>query len=223
MNGLSSQTIQVEQIMSLLFGVIVLTIGISWWVQDRPLLKAKLLLRPFDVIHKGQWYRLISHGFIHADFTHLAFNMFVLWQFGSSVEYQMQQAWSGSSLIASLEPSFLVLYFGGMLAAGLPSLWKQRDNPNYASLGASGGVSAVMMAYILLFPTNKLLLFFVIPMPAFVAGILFFAYERYMNKRGATGIAHDAHLMGAIFGVVYVLLLDADTLPRMIRAFSLLF
>ena len=209
--------------MSLLFGVIVLTIGISWWVQDRPHLKAKLLLRPFDVIHKGQWYRLISHGFIHADFTHLAFNMFVLWQFGSSVEYQMQQAWSGSSLIASLEPSFLVLYFGGMLAAGLPSLWKQRDNPNYASLGASGGVSAVMMAYILLFPTNKLLLFFVIPMPAFVAGILFFAYERYMNKRGATGIAHDAHLMGAIFGVVYVLLLDADTLPRMIRAFSLLF
>jgi membrane associated rhomboid family serine protease len=222
-NGLSSQTIQVEQIMSLLFGVIVLTIGISWWVQDRPLLKAKLLLRPFDVIHKGQWYRLISHGFIHADFTHLAFNMFVLWQFGSSVEYQMQQAWSGSSLIANLEPSFLFLYFGGMLAAGLPSLWKQRDNPNYASLGASGGVSAVMMAYILLFPTNKLLLFFVIPMPAFVAGILFFAYERYMNKRGATGIAHDAHLMGAIFGVVYVLLLDADTLPRMIRAFSLLF
>ena len=209
--------------MSLLFGVIVLTIGISWWVQDRPHLKAKLLLRPFDVIQKGQWYRLISHGFIHADFTHLAFNMFVLWQFGSSVEYQMQQAWSGSSLIASLEPSFLVLYFGGMLAAGLPSLWKQRDNPNYASLGASGGVSAVMMAYILLFPTNKLLLFFVIPMPAFVAGILFFAYERYMNKRGATGIAHDAHLMGAIFGVVYVLLLDSDTLPRMIRAFSLLF
>lgn len=209
--------------MSLLFGVIALTIGISWWVQDRPLLKAKLLLRPFDVIHKGQWYRLISHGFIHADFTHLAFNMFVLWQFGSSVEYQMQQAWSGSSLIASLEPSFFVLYFGGMLAAGLPSLWKQRDNPNYASLGASGGVSAVMMAYILLFPTNKLLLFFVIPMPAFVAGILFFAYERYMNKRGATGIAHDAHLMGAIFGVVYVLLLDADTLPRMTRAFSLLF
>ena len=209
--------------MSLLFGVIVLTIGISWWVQDRPLLKAKLLLRPFDVIHKGQWYRLISHGFIHADFTHLAFNMFVLWQFGSSVEYQMQQAWSGSSLIANLEPSFFFLYFGGMLAAGLPSFWKQRDNPNYASLGASGGVSAVMMAYILLFPTNKLLLFFVIPMPAFVAGILFFAYERYMNKRGATGIAHDAHLMGAIFGVVYVLLLDADTLPRMIRAFSLLF
>ena len=209
--------------MSLLFGVIVLTIGISWWVQDRPHLKAKLLLRPFDVIHKGQLYRLISHGFIHADFTHLAFNMFVLWQFGSSVEYQMQQAWSGSSLIASLEPSFLVLYFGGMLAAGLPSLWKQRDNPNYASLGASGGVSAVMMAYILLFPTNKLLLFFVIPMPAFVAGILFFAYERYMNKRGATGIAHDAHLMGAIFGVVFIFLLDIDTIPRMLAAFSLLF
>ncbi len=209
--------------MSLLFGVIALTIGISWWVQDRPFLKAKLLLRPFDVIHKGQWYRLISHGFIHADFTHLAFNMFVLWQFGSSVEYQMQQAWSGSSLIASLEPSFLVLYFGGMLAAGLPSLWKQRDNKNYASLGASGGVSAVMMAYILLFPTNKLLLFFVIPMPAFVAGILFFAYERYMNKRGATGIAHDAHLMGAIFGVVFIFLLDIDTIPRMLAAFSLLF
>lgn len=209
--------------MSLLFGIIVLTIGVSWWVQDRPLLKSKLLLRPYNVVHTGQWYRLISHGFIHADFTHLAFNMFVLWQFGSAVESKMQQSWSNTSVFDSFEPSFLVLYFGGMLAAGLPSLWKQRDNPNYASLGASGGVSAVMMAYILLFPTNKLLLFFVIPMPAFVAGILFFAYERYMNKKGTTGIAHDAHLMGAIFGVIYLLLLDADTLPRMLRAFSLLF
>jgi membrane associated rhomboid family serine protease len=209
--------------MSLLFGIIALTVGISWYVQDRPQLKEKLLLRPYAVLRKGQVYRMISHGFIHADFTHLAFNMFVLWQFGSIIEYQMEQAWSATPWIEAIHPSFFVLYFGGMLAAALPSLYKEGNNPHYASLGASGGVSAVMMAYILLFPTHKLLLFFVIPMPAFVAGILFFAYERYMNRKGGTGIAHDAHLMGAIFGVVYILLLDDSTMARLTQAFMILF
>ncbi len=215
-------TTLVDQRMSALFILIGLTIGVSWFVQDKPMIKEKLLLRPYKVLKNGQLYRVLSHGFIHADFTHLAFNMFVLWQFGSLVELYLQQN-TGNLLLGIVPPSFITLYLGGVVAAAIPSLMKQGDNPNYASLGASGGVSAVMMSYILLFPTQKLLLFFVIPMPAFVAGILFFAYERYMNKKGGTGIAHDAHLMGAIFGAVYILVLDSTTIPRLIQSFQILF
>lgn len=209
--------------MNILGGIIALTVGVSWYAQDRLKIKESLLLRPYNVLQKGQAYRLITHGFVHGDFTHLAFNMFVLWQFGSIVEYRMQQEWSGVAWLEGFQPSFFVLYFGGVLAASLPALYKEGRNPQYASLGASGGVSAVMMAYILLFPTHKLLLFFVIPMPAFIAGILFFAYERFMNKKGGTGIAHDAHLVGALYGIVYVLLLDRSTLSRLLEAFSILF
>ena len=201
--------------------VIFLTIAVSWYTQDKPIMKDRLILRPYLVVEQGQLYRLISHAFVHADFTHLGFNMFVLWQFGSLIEVMLEQdqltGWFNMSA-----PSFLMLYAGGVLAGAVPAIAKHSKNMGYASLGASGGVSAVMMAYILLFPTHKLLLFFVIPMPAFVAGILFFAYERFMNQKGGTGIAHDAHLMGATFGGLFVLLFDQSTIPRLVEAFGLL-
>jgi membrane associated rhomboid family serine protease len=207
--------------MTVLLFILSLTIGISWFVQDKPEIKNKLILRPYLVWKKGQVYRLLTHGFVHADFTHLAFNMFVLWQFGSLVEYQFQEG-QFSSWFPIGQPSFLTLYIGGVIAAAAPAVAKHLNNSNYASLGASGGVSAVMMAYILLFPTQKLFLFFVIPMPAFVAGILFFAYEHYMKKKGGTGIAHDAHLMGAIFGCLFILIHDLETIPRLAGAFELI-
>jgi membrane associated rhomboid family serine protease len=80
-----------------------------------------------------------------------------------------------------------------------------------------------MMAYILYFPTAKLLLFFVIPMPAFVAGALFFAYESYMNKQGGSRIAHDAHLYGALYGVFFTFAADSGTFGRRVGAFTSIF
>lgn len=207
--------------MTVLFFILVLTIGISWFVQKKPEVKSKLILRPYLVWKNGQIYRLLTHGFVHADFTHLAFNMFVLWQFGSLVEYQFQEGQFSTWLIVG-RPSFLTLYLGGVIAAAAPAVAKHFNNPSYASLGASGGVSAVMMAYILLFPTQKLFLFFVIPMPAFVAGILFFAYENYMKRKGGSGIAHDAHLMGAIYGCLFILIHDLATIPRLAGALGLI-
>ena len=174
--------------------IIFLTFAVSWWVMQSPERKEKWLLRPYMVTHHGEWYRILSHALIHADMTHLLLNLFVLWQFGGTVERTVQTTQFQGILSIPSDWIFPVIYFGGVLAASIPSLLKHQNNPGYASLGASGAVSAVLMAFILLYPTNKLLLFFVIPMPAFVAGILFFAYERYMNKKGGTGIAHDAHL-----------------------------
>jgi membrane associated rhomboid family serine protease len=203
--------------------IIFLTFAVSWWVMQSPARKEKWLLRPYLVMHDGEWYRVLSHAFIHADMTHLLLNLFVLWQFGGTVEQTVQNNQFQGIFTIPSDWIFPVIYFGGVLAASIPSLLKHQNNPGYASLGASGAVSAVLMAYILLYPTSKLLLFFVIPMPAFVAGILFFAYERTMNKKGGTGIAHDAHLYGALWGVGCVLLLDSSTVSRLISACQILF
>lgn len=100
-------------------------------------------------------------------------------------------------------PAFGLLYLGGIAFAAIPGMLKHHNNHNYRSLGASGAVSAVLIAYILHFPTAQLLLFFVIPMPAFLAGILFFIYEHQMNKRSLGNIAHDAHLWGGIYGLLF--------------------
>lgn len=198
-------------------------VGVTLWAsfkgfKDRAF-RSNWLLVPYKVHYDRQGYRLLTHGFIHADTTHLFLNMFVLWQFGGGVEDalrygELDSAWLG----LSGQWTFAVLYFGGMLAAGLPALSKHKDNPNYASLGASGAVSAVLMAYILLYPTHQLLLFFVIPMPAVVAGVLFFVYESHMNRKGRTGIAHDAHLVGAAFGAGLMLAYEPELLADAFEA-----
>ena len=91
---------------------------------------------------------------------------------------------------------------------------RHHDNPNYRSLGASGAVSAVLIAYILHFPTTELLLFFLIPIPAFVAGILFFVYEHKMDQRGSSRIAHDAHLWGGIYGLLFTGFTAPEAFPK---------
>ncbi len=172
----------------------------------------KWMMNPYRVVHYREYSRLVTHGFVHADYVHLFFNMFVFYQFGEMVELVFTSP-SAFRQVTGNAPFwgettgniyFAVLYFGAILAGALPSLRKHRDNPNYNSLGASGAVLAILIVFILMFPMAQLALFFVIPMPAFVAGILFFVYEGYMNKRGRTGIAHDAHLYGALFGLLFI-------------------
>ena len=168
------------------------------------------MLVPYNVNHFKEYYRIVSHGFIHADGTHLFFNMFVLWEFGTTVE-------------AEMGGSFPVLYFGALLTATIPALTKHKDNTNYRSLGASGAVSAVLMAFIVAHPTQPLLLFFIIPMPAIFAGVLFFLYERHMQKNGGSGIAHDAHIYGALFGLLFSIVKDPSSIDRMVSAIIQLF
>ncbi|MDA7749975.1 rhomboid family intramembrane serine protease [bacterium] len=203
--------------------ILITTAAISWWCLQDALRKDQLMLKPFAVKHQQQWYRVLTHGFIHADSTHLFFNLFVLWQFGSSVETYLDTATAEPAIPIPGQYTFLMLYFGGLFTASLPAMYKHMNNPGYASLGASGAVSAVMMAYILYFPTAKLLLFFIVPMPAFVAGILFFFYESYMNRRGGTRIAHDAHLWGALFGVAFALAADGSALSRLFQSVTAIF
>ena len=117
--------------------------------------------------------------------------------------------WWGSHLGQNL---FLMMYLGAIFVASVPALIKHRNNPGYNSLGASGAVSAVVLIFVLLFPTSTLYLFFAIPIPAFLAGILFFVYESYINKRGGTGVAHDAHLFGALYGLLFMALIAPSSI-----------
>ncbi|HIK67052.1 MAG TPA: rhomboid family intramembrane serine protease [Flavobacteriales bacterium] len=190
--------------------ILAVTVGASLFAMKKPQILDKLMLVPYNVNHFKEYYRIVSHGFIHADGTHLFFNMFVLWEFGKTVE-------------AEMGASFPVLYFGALLTAAIPALTKHKDNVNYRSLGASGAVSAVLMAFIVAHPTHTLLLFFIIPMPAIFAGVLFFLYERHMQKNGGTGIAHDAHIYGALFGLLFSVVKDPSSIGRMLSAIIQLF
>ena len=176
----------------------------------RPEVLRKMMLSPYQVMHNNAYYRILTHGFVHADGMHLAINLFVLWEFGSVVEMQFGE-------------EFPFLYFGAIIAASIPAIVKHKNNINYNSLGASGAVSAVLMAFIVAHPSHTLLLFFVIPIPAILAGLLFFIFERSMQKRGGTGIAHDAHIYGAGFGLIYALIKDPNGLSNMFSALTGLF
>ena len=192
--------------------ILIATVFVSYLAFDRPPLKEMLVFYPYQIKVKNEWHRILTHAFIHADYTHLVLNAFVLWQFGTRLEGLMEQI-SGPS-------SFALLYFGGAVFAAIPGMLRHHDHPHYKSLGASGAVSAVLIAYILYFPTSKLLLFLLVPLPAFVIGILFFVYEHQMDKRSQGNIAHDAHLWGGLFGLIFTILINPKVIPMFLQSIS---
>ena len=186
--------------------------------------KRKLLFNPYLVKEHNEWYRAFSHAFIHSDYMHLFFNLFVFhWAgtqleilFTNPIEWQITFPDYPFWGVMKGRLYFITLYIGGFLFATLPAMRKHSGNPGYNSLGASGAVSAVLLGFIMLKPLAELHFIFLpmIPLPAFVMGILFFAYEKYMDKRGGTGIAHDAHIGGAVFGVLFLALINFKFILR---------
>lgn len=177
---------------------------------DRPLLE-RLVLWPPAIQRQKQWWRLASYGLVHADGTHLLFNMLTLFFFGRVME-QFFSAQLGSF-------GFALFYIGGLVISILPSYLKNRANPNYRSLGASGAVSAVLFAYVLLAPWSQILVL-VIPMPAIVYALLYTGYSVYMDRRGQGNINHSAHLWGAAYGVLFTLLVNPRVLPYFLNALA---
>jgi len=180
----------------------------AWNHQDK---YQKWMLNPYAVVHRQQYYRLITSGFIHNGWIHLLFNMITLYFFGDVIEQIFRNYYGGSGIFY-----FLLLYFLGMIIADIPSLIKYRNNPNYNSLGASGAVSAVVFASILFNPTAKICVFLpIFCLPGFIFGILFLIYSYYQGKRMADNINHDAHLYGAVFGIIFSVIIE----PRVIVSF----
>ena len=161
----------------------------------------KLILSPYLVVHKKQWYRVITHAFIHANWMHLLFNLIALWSFGMAVVQYFSFVTSYPKLC------FYLLYFIGIIVASVADLVKQKDNFSYLSLGASGGVSAVIFSAIFFNPWSTVLIFF-IPCPGIVFGVLYLWYSSYMSKKSGDNINHGAHFYGAVFGFLYPLMIN---------------
>jgi len=170
----------------------------------------KLDFQPYMIVRNRQWYRFISHAFIHADWGHLAINMFVLYQFGKTVEVAFESLFGSIWMLY-----FAMLYVGGILFSSLPGYARNRGNHNYHGVGASGAVSAIVYAFILIQPTAQLgLLFIPFRLPAWLFGLLYLALEYYLDKNSNSHIAHSAHYYGAVFGVVFTFLLEPELLFR---------
>jgi membrane associated rhomboid family serine protease len=204
--------------------IIAITSLVSWRAFENHDLFHKLKNNPFTVKHSKEYYRIFSHALIHGDWMHLFFNMFVIYGFGSQIE----MVFTNSAVFNLLFPNipfwgnalgilyFLILYIMGIAVATLPSLQKHGDDFGYNSVGASGGVSAIMMAYMIMFPLSEVAFFF-IPMPGYIAVPVFFLLEYVMGKSRKTNIAHDAHIWGALFGIAFIFALNVDFLTNFIR------
>jgi membrane associated rhomboid family serine protease len=165
-------------------------------LMSSPRIIERNLLRPYYLAREKRYDTLITKGFVHADMTHLFFNMLTLFFFGPYLEGTIGT------------PKFVALYFLGLLVASLGTYIRRRRDPRYASLGASGAINAVLFAFIVYYPLVNIYLFFVLPVPAFLYAFLFLAYSFWAAKHGRDDVNHDAHFDGALFGLVFVLVTE---------------
>jgi membrane associated rhomboid family serine protease len=188
--------------------IIVVTVLVSWRAfNDRTLLE-RLILWPPAVERRKQYDRLLGYGFVHADWMHLLFNMITLYSFGAAVERIFTQ-WIGVM-------GFVLFYLSAIVISILPTYIAHRRDTNYRSLGASGGVSAVLFAFILFDPWSTLIIFPIpVPIPAFIFAFLYVGYSIWMDHRGRDNVNHSAHLWGAAYGVLFTLLME----PRVFTHF----
>lgn len=181
------------------------TLIVSYFAFNNTALLHKLIMYPYGMKAPKEYYRLLTSGFIHADWNHLIFNMFTLYFFGAIVEHVLQGITGAIAGIAL----YIFLYLSSIVVSSLPALIKQKNNSYYRSLGASGGVSAILFFSIYYFPWSKIsILFIPIGIPAILFAILYTLYSYYMSKKGMDNIGHDAHLGGGLYGFLFAFLID---------------
>ncbi|MDD2196549.1 MAG: rhomboid family intramembrane serine protease [Bacteroidales bacterium] len=194
--------------------IIIITAIVSIMSLNNRALMDKLQFNPYNTYHKKQWYRLITHAFVHADYMHLFINMLVFLSFGIAVEKMFGEL-KLIGIISNPTFHFVTLYLGGTIIASLTTLKKHKDNYYYNSVGASGAVSAIVFTSIFFQPLSNLYLMGIIPIPAIVFGVVYLVYSNYMSRKSTDNINHDAHFIGAVFGFIYPLLID----PKLFKIF----
>jgi membrane associated rhomboid family serine protease len=167
----------------------------------------RLQFNAYQVYHRRQFYRLLTHGFLHAGWMHLIVNMLVLYFFGPYVENYLRSI-LGPGLQLWYRMVYLLFYCTAIVAASLVSLFRHKDDVWYNAVGASGAVSAVTFFFIFFNPWEKIYFYGILPIPGIIMGVLYLGYSHYMSKRDADNINHDAHLTGALFGFLFPLLID---------------
>ena len=187
---------------TLTISIILLTSLISFTAFSNQKVLDDLIFYPPAITNRNQWYRFITSGLIHADIMHLVFNMYSFYLFGDLVEKTFVQIFGESGKVI-----YIVLYVVSLVVCLLPTYFNNQNNYHYRSLGASGAVSAVIFAGIFLYPTMGMGIF-PIPfhIPGFVFGPLYLILSAYLAKKGHGNINHSAHIWGALFGIVFVII-----------------
>lgn len=190
--------------------LIVITVAVSYAAFKSPKLMDQLQFNASKIYYKKEFHRLITHAFIHASWEHLFVNMIVLFSFGLAIETYFKLNFGSLHSIY-----YILLYFGGILVSNIYALFKHRKNYFYNSVGASGAVSAVLFAAIFFDPWNMIYFFGILPIPGIVFAVLYLVYSYQMGKKQNDNVAHDAHLLGALYGFIFPILLN----PRLLEIF----
>jgi len=198
---------------TLLFANIAISI---WAMYSNPVIMYKLSEWPYQIVHEKKYYQLITSAFLHANFMHLFFNMFALFTFGTYLESFF------INNLGALEGSlyFFLIYFISMLFGSVLSVVFHYNDPQYVAVGASGAVSGIVFSYIIFFPQSMLYVFF-IPMPAYIFAFLWLAFSVYGMKKKLGNIGHEAHLGGALGGVISTLILIDGSMRILLSHFNL--
>jgi len=172
----------------------------------KPQVIERSLFRPYWFLRRKQYDTIVTSGFVHADLPHLIFNMVTFYFFAFALEKEVGPL------------RFALLYFLGLVVSDLGTYFKHRNDPQYASLGASGAISAVLFAAIVYFPWMKLFIIPIpLPIPAPLFAVGYVAYSWYSARQARGRINHDAHLGGALFGLLFVLLTDPPAFGQLLR------
>jgi membrane associated rhomboid family serine protease len=167
----------------------------------------RAVLRPYAIAQGSEYTTLLTSGFVHADFGHLLFNLITYYSFAFSLERAIG------------ELRFELLYFCGLLVSNIGTCIKHRNEPNYASLGASGAILAVLFASIVYFPRQRLMILpFPVPIPAPLFAVAYLAFSYYSSGRARDRINHDAHIFGALTGLAFVLLTDPERFRALLHS-----
>jgi len=197
--------------MSLTIVIIILTVILTVYAWNNPHIFQRWMLNPHGIATRNEYYRFITSGFIHANWMHLAFNMITLYFFGSKVEMIFRYFFGEMGSVI-----FILFYLVGIIVSDLPTFFKNRKNSHYNSLGASGGVSAILFCSILYDPLARIYLYF-IPIPGFILGVLYLIYSVQQGKKGGDNINHDAHLYGALFGIIFTVVINPGVIGHFIE------
>ena len=191
--------------------IIIFTALISYQGFSKYEVISRLKHFPVREFEGKEYYRLLTSGFVHADWTHLLVNMFVLYSFGEYIESFIINEF-GSMQGRTI---YLVLYLLNIILANIPTTIRHSHNPSFSSIGASGAVSGIIFIFILLQPWSILYLFFIVPVPAIIAGVGYLIYSSWAANQGHGRLDHSAHFAGAISGMLMIVLLK----PEIITSF----
>ena len=201
--------------LSITVWLIAITVIVSWYAFEKKEVTRKLIMNPYKVAVHHEYYRFITSGLLHADFSHLLWNMLSFYFFGTVVEqyFDLYFGMKGPYY-------FVAFYIVAIIVSDIPSYFKHRHHPAYNSLGASGGVAAIIFASIVFQPTQKICVYFIFCFPGFILGTAYVIWSYYKGRKANDNINHEAHLYGALFGILFCLVMIPSAILPFIEQLS---